>query len=295
MAREPKVGSAKEADTVTAICGVIRPIAGFGDYTAKHWSDIAAIIDEAVAEAGMEARLVSDDVASSIIHAKILKNLYSNEIVIADVSGKNPNVMLELGLRLAFDKPVIVVKDDETDYSFDTSPIEHVGYPRTLHYSSIIEFKDQLAKKIVAIRENGAQEASFLKQFGPIKVAQIDEEKVPAYEVISDEIRELKSLVRGLIAERNNMVHISPTLNALAAYSPQNLTYSLADLTDDDVSRIVKDSISLSGIDRLRVSKGEDRWIFDVKPDSLGNWNKSEAILEFRKYMARNFPRARLL
>jgi len=34
--------------------------------------------------------------------------------------------MFELGLRLAFDKPAIIVKDDNTSYSFDTAPIECV-------------------------------------------------------------------------------------------------------------------------------------------------------------------------
>jgi hypothetical protein len=35
-------------------------------------------------------------------------------------------------MRLAFDRPTIIVKDDLTTYSFDTSPIEHLEYPRDL-------------------------------------------------------------------------------------------------------------------------------------------------------------------
>jgi hypothetical protein len=34
---------------------------------------------------------------------------------------KNPNVMFELGMRLAFDKPAIIIKDNRTNYSFDTA------------------------------------------------------------------------------------------------------------------------------------------------------------------------------
>ena len=59
-------------------------------------------------------------------------------MVVVDVSWKNPNVMFELGLRLAFDRPTIVVKDIETDYAFDTSPIVHVLYPRSLRYQPIL-------------------------------------------------------------------------------------------------------------------------------------------------------------
>jgi hypothetical protein len=58
--------------------------------------------------------------------------------------------MFELGMRLAFDKPTVIVKDDKTTYNFDTSPIEHVGYPRDLRFTKIVQLKEELAKKIVA-------------------------------------------------------------------------------------------------------------------------------------------------
>lgn len=74
--------------------------------------------------------------------------MYENPIVVCDVSGKNPNVMFELGIRLAFDKPTIIIKDDKTSYSFDTSPIEHLEYPRDLRYNRIEDFKSKLTDKI---------------------------------------------------------------------------------------------------------------------------------------------------
>jgi hypothetical protein len=62
--------------------------------------------------------------------------------VIGDVSCKNPNVMFELGMRLAFDKPTIIIKDDQTSYSFDISPIQNLEYPRDLRFNKIIDFKE---------------------------------------------------------------------------------------------------------------------------------------------------------
>jgi hypothetical protein len=90
--------------------------------------------------------MVSDSDDSGVIHKRIIENLYNNPIVVCDVSGKNPNVMFELGIRLAFDKSTIIVKDHATDYSFDTSPIEHVGYPRDLRFSTVVE-KQNLRRK----------------------------------------------------------------------------------------------------------------------------------------------------
>jgi hypothetical protein len=108
------------------ICGIVMPISALDGCAEGHWSDVHEILDEAIEDAGFEGNLVSDADESGIIQKRIIQNLYENPIVVCDVSGKNPNVMFELGLRLAFDKPVIIVKDDKTTYSFDTAPIEHV-------------------------------------------------------------------------------------------------------------------------------------------------------------------------
>lgn len=117
------------------MCGLIMPIAAMGDYEEGHWSSVEQILSEAIGEAGFDAKLVSQETASGVIHQRIITNLYTNPLVVCDVSGRNPNVMFELGIRLAFDKPTVIVKDDETPFSFDTNPIEHVPYPKSLKYA----------------------------------------------------------------------------------------------------------------------------------------------------------------
>jgi len=105
------------------MCGLVMPISAIDGCNEQHWQDVKEIISSAVENAGFQANLVSyaDDVG--IIQKRIIQNLYQNPVVVCDVSGKNPNVMFELGLRLAFDKPTIIIKDDITTYSFDTSPM----------------------------------------------------------------------------------------------------------------------------------------------------------------------------
>src|SRR5579864_6105042 len=66
-----------------------------------------------------------------------------------------------LGLRLAFDKPTIIVKDDKTSYSFDTAPIEHLQYPRDLRFSLVVEFKKKLAEKIRATFAKATSDSSY--------------------------------------------------------------------------------------------------------------------------------------
>lgn len=121
-------------------CGLVMPISELDGCTEQHWTDVGDILRGAIAHAGFEPALVSEADDSGVIHKRIVQNLYDNPIIVCDVSGRNANVMLELGIRLAFDKPTIIVKDDPTPYSFDTSVIEHVPYPRDLRHNRVEDF-----------------------------------------------------------------------------------------------------------------------------------------------------------
>lgn len=103
--------------------------------------------------------------------------------------------MFELGIRLAFDKPTIIIKDDKTDYTFDTSIIEHLGYPRDLRFSKILSFKENLKKKIQGTYEKATKDpnySTFLKNFGEYKVAQLAEKEVTSDRFILSALEELK-------------------------------------------------------------------------------------------------------
>lgn len=186
------------------VCGLIMPISACDGYLEQHWIDVKRIISEAI-EPAFEVRIVSDADDAGIIQKRIVQNLYDNEVVVCDVSSKNPNVMFELGLRLAFDKPTIVIKDDQTKYSFDTSPIEHVGYPRDLRYGSIVQFKEKLRSKVdgtfEAFKKNPAEYSTFLKSFGEYRVPKIDQKVVSSETFLAGVIDDLSSQMRSLRRE----------------------------------------------------------------------------------------------
>jgi hypothetical protein len=141
----------KEKEEVS--CGLVMPISSIDGCSAEHWAEVKEIITDAIesiTEFQFSVKLVSDADDSGVIHKRIVQNIYSSDIIVCDVSARNPNVMLELGMRLAFDKATIIVKDDKTEYTFDTGIIEHVPYPRDLHYAKIVDFKKTLSAKVLA-------------------------------------------------------------------------------------------------------------------------------------------------
>lgn len=201
----------KKSKNEELCCGLVMPISSIDGCNEQHWSDVKEIITEAVEDAGFKANLVSyaDDVG--IIQKRIIQNLYENPIVVCDVSGKNPNVMFELGMRLAFDKPTIIVKDDKTSYSFDTSPIEHLEYPRDLRFTKIVDFKKSLKEKIQATLNKSKEDpnyTTFLKHFGTFTVAKLDTKEVSKEDYIIEELKELKKNIMYQNALYNDRVYI---------------------------------------------------------------------------------------
>jgi hypothetical protein len=174
-------------------CGLIMPISAIDGCGESHWEQVRAIIKEALAELDLSVDLVSEADEVGVIQGRIIQNIYDNDIVICDVSCKNPNVMFELGMRLAFDKPAVVIKDELTSYSFDTSPVEHLTYPRGLHYHQIQDFKVKLRAKVVATLAavNKPEHTSFLKHFGKFVVAGIDQKPVGKQEYLLAKLEEL--------------------------------------------------------------------------------------------------------
>ncbi|KGP45255.1 hypothetical protein LR61_04360 [Morganella morganii] len=186
-------------ETKLPICGIIMPIANTEGYPEGHWTDVYDIICQAASDANFTPNLVSFDDDIGVIQKRIVQNIYDNPIVVCDISSRNANVMFELGMRLAFDKPTIIIKDNKTPYSFDISPVEHLEYPSDLRYQSITTFQNKLKNKIVETHikaNNDPNYTTFLKHFGTFKVAQLEEKEVSSTELLVSELNDIKKLIK---------------------------------------------------------------------------------------------------
>lgn len=188
-------------------CGLIMPISSIDGISSEHWVEVRDIVTQAIESAGdfeFSVRLVSDADESGVIQKRIVQNVYNSDIVVCDVSAKNPNVMFELGMRLAFDKSTVIIKDDKTDYSFDTGIIEHILYPRDLRYSKIVDFQEALASKVVATYRASTSEPAhspFLKNFGKFQIATLTQTEVAPDKLVIEMLSEMQGDI-GMIKRR---------------------------------------------------------------------------------------------
>jgi hypothetical protein len=86
----------------------------------SHWSEVyAGLIEPAVTSAGFRCIRDDADIGSRLIVEGILKKIEEADLVLCDLSSHNPNVFLELGWALRADRPIVLIKDELTQFTFD--------------------------------------------------------------------------------------------------------------------------------------------------------------------------------
>ncbi len=182
------------------LCGIIMPISGAEDCSAEHWSQVKEILSRSIIKANLTPKMVNESEEVAIIHRNIVHNIYHNPIVVCDVSHRNPNVMLELGMRLAFGKHVVIVKDDRTSMPFDAGVIEFIQYPRDLRHPEIERFILTLSEKILKTYEASQRgdKSTFLEYFREVKAPSLEGSEIPLTEYLEREFQALNAKVNQL-------------------------------------------------------------------------------------------------
>lgn len=109
------------------VCFVIMP---FGERSGRYpngfFSEVLnSLIIPAATEAGFEVRTANRQ-GTEIIHATIVNEVLGADLAICDLTEHNPNVLFELGMRLAHEKPVALVHAEGTERVFDVDNVLRV-------------------------------------------------------------------------------------------------------------------------------------------------------------------------
>lgn len=104
------------------ICFVLSP------FEERFNDNYIKILQPSIIKAGM-IPLRADEIygARPIMH-DILNSIRSARIVLAEMTGRNPNVLYEVGLSHALGKSVIMITQSEDDIPFDLKAIRYIPY-----------------------------------------------------------------------------------------------------------------------------------------------------------------------
>jgi len=157
----------KEAEKLKTpkACFVIAPIGEEGTETRRRSDQVLThIIKPAAKECGYETVRADEISEPGIITSQILQHLIDDDLVIADLSDKNPNVFYELAVRHTVKKPIVQIIQSEETIPFDVAP------SRTIHFDhrdldSVANCGAELVKQIRAVEKDPSKVDS------PISVA----------------------------------------------------------------------------------------------------------------------------
>ncbi len=124
------------------------------EYPKGYFDEVYnSLLVPAAAEAGLTAKTAKRS-GSDIIHSTIVSDIFNAQIVLADLTEHNPNVLFELGLAIAFKKRVVLIRAKGTNAIFDVDNLMRVyDYDRNLWKSTIERDIPNLSKHIQATLE----------------------------------------------------------------------------------------------------------------------------------------------
>lgn len=136
-------------------CFVISPIGEEKSETREN-ADLVLkhIIRPAVSEAGFKVERADEIDKSGIITNQIIQYVLESDLVVADLSGRNPNVFYELALRHAARKPLIQIIRKGEELPFDVAAMRTIRYDLDLEGAE--KAKSEISSYIASL--TGAKE-----------------------------------------------------------------------------------------------------------------------------------------
>jgi hypothetical protein len=112
-------------------------------------------IAAAVANAGMRAVRADDIWIHDHVMDDVLSLIWRSKVVIADLTGKNPNVFYEVGLSHAIGRDSILMTQNSDDVPFDLKPLRYVEY--SVGTAGRARLGSQLTERLSTLRDRVAR------------------------------------------------------------------------------------------------------------------------------------------
>ena len=191
-------------------CFVIMPIADCDGYEKGHFAHVYDdIIKPAIDKTEFTAIRADEVKETNFIHLDILKKLIDAPIAVCDLSTRNPNVLFELGIRQAFDKPVVLIQEKGTPKIFDIAPLRYLEYSKEMKYHEVLESQKSLQEAIEATKAAEGDSGNInsivklMALSSPAIIPNLDNsnKEVLALDVMRSQMNDLKMMMEMMVHE----------------------------------------------------------------------------------------------
>lgn len=246
------------------MCFIITPI---GDNNSDIRRHIDGIIDQSIVPAlGDKYDIIVAHRKYEIgsINEKVIRSVFEAELVIANLTNTNPNVMYELAIRHSFGKPAIVIAEKDTKLPFD------VIDENTIFYINDPAGANDLKEKLIEFEKSISYEK---ENYGPVyklinRLPLYNEiesgEKVSSDKVLQYVIDRLDSLERNLKIQKTSVKYSDRD-----GYLKLSIIFKKIEMFTDDETEDILEIFIKYGIFEFNAKKVGN--IFEVKFDAPGN------------------------
>lgn len=193
-------------------CFVITPIGPVGSSVRRK---VEGLIDEVIIPVMKEEQYeveVSHRINDSgTMTAAIIERVYNSDLVIANLTGNNPNVMYEVALRHASAKPIIHITENVSELPFDINDQRTIEY--TDDMSGALDLRDKLRMMVrnidyTILASNPVTDALVKKNL--VNIPQ--EKSIEIADMLNDMRNDIKNLKREFISRENITKTIGTTM-----------------------------------------------------------------------------------
>lgn len=200
------------------LCYVIMPFSEFAGVTKGEWTETYEdFFVPAIKSAKMGYRCERSEIRNGAFIKEIIENLKNADVVLADITGFNGNVMWELGIRHALSPRTILVSREDVKgkkYISDLSTYGVVVYP-TKGYKKIKTFNDEIKKILKKIDIDPEHPDNPVYDF--LKVEDLVME--------SYEERQIKNNLTGLLTELLDDLYVCDILLKRKGLTEKNVSF----------------------------------------------------------------------
>lgn len=163
LARRLSVKFSRDYQPKEGNCFVLMPIGikTLPDGSSFNWDEHYQLaIAPVVARVGMTPARADEIYGAQPQMEKIWKGIQEAEVIIADITGRDPNVLYELGLAHVIRKSVILITMNQSDVPSDLSGSSQIYY--SIKGLDMIRFTQELEKCLTAARTEPKDEAALI-------------------------------------------------------------------------------------------------------------------------------------
>jgi hypothetical protein len=264
----------QQQQKVLPVCFFIMPFTApsTGSYCDRHFDKIYNhIFEPAISDAGYKALRTDEFSASREIKLDIIQNLIDAPMCLCDLSTFNPNVFYELGIRQAFEKPVVLVQEKGQKRAFDISGLSTVDYRKERVFDEVLEDQREISKAIKDTENCRIQSLFSLLRIS--KKAKLDESN--SKDISNTDIYYMLNKLQGEISEIKQHATDSSYLNSRRNRSSQ--------ITEDFFDKPLSYNIDVinSEIAALQNKQNEN----SVNEDDIAHASDIVSYLKENKYI----------